>query len=108
MAEEYGLLYLYCQAYYMASGVAHSEWRSVEMHAIERCVNVLHGGHLIPSLSLSVGGNIELASSWVSQLYTLIRISLQVLDTNEESVRTAFAWLDAEADDQATDDDATT
>lgn len=107
MAEECGLLDFYRQAYYVASGVAHSEWWSVEMHAMERCVNVLHGGHLIPSLSLSVGGNIELASSWVNQLYTLIRISLQILGTNEESVRTAFAWLDAEVDDQATDDDAT-
>jgi Family of unknown function (DUF5677) len=51
MAEECGLLDLYRQAYYMASGVAHSEWWSIETHAMERCLNVLHGGHLIPSLS---------------------------------------------------------
>lgn len=43
---------------------------------MERCLNVLHGGHLIPSLSLNFGENVELASSWVDQLYTLIRISL--------------------------------
>ncbi len=49
MAEDCGLLDLYRQAYYMASGVAHSEWWSVETHAMERCLNVLPGGHLIPS-----------------------------------------------------------
>jgi hypothetical protein len=56
MADECGLLDLYRQAYYMASGVAHSEWWSIETHAMERCLNVLHGGHLIPSLSLNSGG----------------------------------------------------
>ena len=78
MADESGLLDLYRQAYQMASGVAHSEWWSVETHAMERCMNVLHGGHLIPSLSLNSGGNVELASSWVDQLYALIRLSLRV------------------------------
>ncbi len=68
MAKECGLIDLYRQAYYMASGVAHSEWWSIETHAMERCLNVLHGGHLIPSLSLNSGGNVELASSWVDQL----------------------------------------
>lgn len=97
MAEECGLLDLYRQAYYMASGVAHSEWWSVETHAMERCMNVLHRGHLIPSLALSSGGNVELARSWVDQLYALIRTSLQVLGTDETSVARAFAWLDAEA-----------
>ncbi|HZO64501.1 MAG TPA: DUF5677 domain-containing protein [Kribbellaceae bacterium] len=99
MAEECGLLNLYRQAYYMASGVAHSEWWSIETHAMEHCLNVLHGGHLIPSLSLSSGGNVELASSWVDQLYALIRISLRILGTDERAVQDAFAWLSAEADD---------
>jgi hypothetical protein len=96
MAEECGLLDLYRQAYYMASGVAHSEWWSIETHAMERCLNVLHGGHLIPSLSLNPGGNVEFATTWVDQLYTLIRISLQILETEEEAVENAFAWLEDE------------
>jgi|SRR5271165_3057018 len=98
MAEECGLLDLYRQAYYMASGVAHSEWWSIEAHAMERCLNVLHGGHLVPSLSLNPGGNVKLATSWVDQLYTLIRISLQTLGTDETALENAFAWLGAEAD----------
>jgi len=100
MAEECGLLDLYRQAYYMASGVAHSEWWSIETHAMERCLNVLHGGHLIPSLSLNSGGNVNLATSWVDQLYTLIRISLQILGTDENAVGNAFAWLGSEADER--------
>jgi Family of unknown function (DUF5677) len=103
MAEECGLLDLYRQAYYMASGVAHSEWWSIETHAMERCLNVLHGGHLIPSLSLSPGGNVEFASSWVDQLYTVIRISLHVLGTAEDAVESAFAWLEDEQEEEAPD-----
>jgi hypothetical protein len=98
MAEECGLLDLYRQAYQMASGVAHSEWWSIETHAMERCLNVLHGGHLVPSLSLNSGGNVNLATTWVDQLHTLIRISLQILGTDENAVENAFAWLNAEAD----------
>ena len=63
MASECGLLDLYRHAYQLESGVAHSEWWTVEVHAMERCLNVLHRGHLIPSLSLSAGGNEELAKS---------------------------------------------
>ncbi len=99
MAEECGLLDLYRQAYYMASGVAHSEWWSVENHAMERCLNVLHGGHLIPNLFLNSGGNVTLATSWVDQFYALIRISLQILGTDENAVENAFSWLGAEADE---------
>jgi hypothetical protein len=101
MAEECGLLDLYRHAYYMASGVTHSEWWSVETHCLQRCQNVLHRGHLIPSLSLSAGGNVELASSWVDQLYALIRQSLQILGTDEVSVNNAFSWLSAEDDADA-------
>ncbi len=96
MAEECGLIDLYRQAYYMASGVAHSEWWSIETHAMERCLNVLHGGHLIPSLSLNSGGDVEFAGTWVDQLYALIRISLQILGTEEKAVKNAFAWLNDE------------
>jgi hypothetical protein len=39
-------------------------------------------------------GNVELASAWVDQLYALIRISLQILGTEEKAVENAFAWLD--------------
>jgi hypothetical protein len=37
----------------------------------------------VPSLSLYSGGNVNLAISWVDQLYTLIQISLQILGTDE-------------------------
>ncbi|RRR98207.1 DUF5677 domain-containing protein [Glycomyces terrestris] len=102
MAEECGLLDLYRQAYSMASGVAHSEWWSIETHAMERCLNVLHAGHLIPSLSLNSGRNVGLAKSWVEQLYALIRISLDILNTDENAVKNAFAWLVAEEDEGST------
>ncbi len=99
MATEAGLLDFYRQAYSLASGVAHSEWWSVETHAMEPCVNVLHGLHLIPSLSLSYGGNVTLASSWVDQFYSLVRAGLSILDTDEAAVAAAFAWVEAAAND---------
>ena len=86
------------QVYQMASGVTHSEWWSIESDAMERCQNPLHRGHLIPSLSLNAGGHVELATAWVQQLHTLIRLSLRVLNTEEAAVQNAFAWLD-HADD---------
>jgi hypothetical protein len=107
MADECGLLDLYRQAYSMASGVSHSEWWSIETHAMERCLNVLHGGHLIPSLSLNSGGNVDLARSWVDQLYTLIRVSLQILGTDENAVENAFAWLGEEADEESSGSEPT-
>lgn len=93
MAEEAGLLDFYRQAYSLASGVAHSEWWSVETHSMEPCLNVLHGMHKIPSLSLNYGGNVELANAWVNQLYSLIRAGLQILGTDEGAVDAAFAWM---------------
>ncbi|MFE2761592.1 DUF5677 domain-containing protein [Streptomyces halstedii] len=99
MAQECGLLDLYRQTYSMASGVSHSEWWSVETHAMERCVNVLHGGHFIPSLSLNAGGNVALAKSWVDQFYALIRISLKILETDEGAMRNAFTWLEGKAEE---------
>lgn len=102
MAEEAGLLDFYRQAYSLASGVAHSEWWSVETHAMEPCLNVLHGTHLIPSLSLSYGGNVELANAWVDQFYSLVRTSLRILQTDEDAVDAAFAWMsDDESDEEA-------
>ncbi|WP_213576978.1 DUF5677 domain-containing protein [Rhodococcus sp. USK13] len=94
MAEEAGLLDFYRQVYSLSSGVAHSEWWSVEAHAMELCMNVLHGMHQIPSLSLNPGGNVELAASWVDQFYSLVRAGLSILDTDEAAVATAFAWMD--------------
>lgn len=93
MASECGLLDLYRHAYQLESGVAHSEWWSVEVHAMERCLNVLHRGHLIPSLSLSAGGNEALARSWIIALYGLMRASLAILATPAEAVQRAFEWL---------------
>lgn len=98
MAEEAGLLDFYRQAYSLSSGVAHSEWWSVETHAMEPCLNVLHGMHLIPSLSLNPGGNVELAGSWVEQFYSLAREGLGILGTDEDAVTAAFAWMNADDD----------
>lgn len=98
MADEAGLLDFYRQAYSLSSGVVHSEWWSVETHAMEPCLNVLHGMHLIPSLSLNLGGNVELATSWADQLYSLVRTGLQILGTDEAAVTAAFAWMDAAGD----------
>ena len=94
MAEETGLLNLYRQAYSQASGVSHSEWWSIETHAMERCLNVLHGLHLIPSLTLNYGGNVALATAWVDQFHSLIRVAFRILRTDDEAVSAAFAWLD--------------
>lgn len=109
MAEESGLLDFYRQTYSMASGVAHSEWWSIETHMMERCMNVLHGGHRIPSLSLSAGGNVELAASWVDHLHTAMRLSFRILGTDKEAVEEAFVWVDGgdtkEADSGAADGD---
>lgn len=93
MAKECGLLDLYRQSYSLASGVAHSEWWSLETHCMEPCRNILHRGHLIPSLTLSGGADVALASSWISQFYALIRRSLQILRTNQDAVDQAFSWL---------------
>lgn len=109
MAQECGLSDLYRQAYQMASGVAHSEWWSVQNHAMEQCINPLHGGHLIPSLALNAGENVEFASAWVEHLYTLIHASLQILGTDKDTVAKAFAWLedDQGAESPDTGEDAT-
>jgi hypothetical protein len=93
MADEVGLLDLYRQTYQLQSGIAHSEWWSVEIHAMERCLNILHRGHLIPSLDLTYGGNVEYARSWVIALYGLMRMSLSTLGTSKEAVDAAFSWL---------------
>jgi hypothetical protein len=98
MAEEVGLLDFYRQSYALASGVAHSEWWSVENHAMERCMNILHGGHLIPSLSLNSGASVPLASAWADMLYALIRYSLREMRVWEPAVNEAFGWLEAPTD----------
>ncbi|GAA3968637.1 DUF5677 domain-containing protein [Gordonia caeni] len=96
MAEEAGLLDYYRHAYSVASGVTHSEWWSVEMHAMERCMNILHRGHLIPSLSLPVGADIALADSWIGTLNALMRRSLDLLGTDPAAVESAFAWTNGD------------
>lgn len=95
MADECGLSDLYRHAYQLSSGVVHSEWWSIEMHCMERCLNILHRGHLIPSLSLPMGNNADLARSWLIALYGLIQVSLDILATPEAQVDAAFAWLKA-------------
>jgi hypothetical protein len=94
MAEECALSDLYRHAYQLESGVAHSEWWSVEIHCMERCLNVLHRGHLIPSLSLSAGNNPDIARSWLIALHGLIRARLDILAIPQEITEAAFGWLE--------------
>lgn len=105
MAEQAGLLDFYRQAYSLSSGVVHSEWWSVETHAMEPCLNVLHGMHLIPSMSLNPGGNVELAASWVEQFYSLVHAGLGILGTDKDAVSAAFAWVNADDDSSEAPDD---
>jgi hypothetical protein len=99
MAEECGLLDLYRYSYYLASGVSHSEWWSVETHGMERCLNVFHRLHLIPSLTLNRGGEVSLARAWVDSLYSIINTSLSILNCDPDTVAAAFEWLNG-ADDE--------
>ncbi|OBB96797.1 hypothetical protein A5779_15925 [Mycolicibacterium peregrinum] len=94
MADECGLADLYRHAYQMQSGISHSEWWSIEIHCMEPCLNVLHRGHLIPSMSLPSGGSDDIARSWLIALYGLIRASLDVLGVADSTVQTAFGWLE--------------
>lgn len=95
MANECGLLDLYRHTYSVSSGVTHSEWWAIETNCMQRCFNILHGGHLIPSLELSLGENVALAKSWLDTLYTLIKVSLQILGTDIQAVNNAFSWMAA-------------
>lgn len=93
MANEAGLLDLYRHTYQLQSGIAHSEWWTVELHAMERCFNILHRGHLIPSFDLSRGSNIDIARSWLIALYGVIDLSMQILGVRKQTVDDAFGWL---------------
>jgi hypothetical protein len=105
MADEAGLLDFYRQAYSLSSGVAHSEWWSVEAHAMEPCLNVLHGLHLIPSMSLNPGGNVDLATAWVDQFHSLARTGLRLLGTDYDAVAAAFAWMNDSEEPSGVPDD---
>lgn len=94
MAKECGLDDLYRYAYQMQSGISHSEWWSVEIHCMEPCLNVLHRGHLIPSMSLPARGSDDIARSWLIALYGLIRASLEILGIADSVVKAAFGWLE--------------
>lgn len=93
MAQEADLLDLYRYAYQQTSGIAHSEWWSVEANAMEPCVNILHGGHLIPSLNLNPGGQVTFARTWVDMLRAVMSASLRILGTDRVTVDQAFKWL---------------
>jgi hypothetical protein len=109
MAAEVGLSDLYRNSFQLQSGIVHGEWWSIEAHGMEPCLNVMHRAHLIPSLSLSSGGDKTLARSWLDGLYTIIWMSLSILGTEKESVDAAFSWLEGEApvaEGDAADDEA--
>jgi hypothetical protein len=107
MATDTGLMGLYRQVYMVSSGVTHTEWWSVEVHCMERCLNILHRGHLISSLRLNAGGQVPFAESWLDSLYVLIQTSLEILETNRTAVASAFAWMHP-ADETGADGDGTT
>ena len=98
MAEEVGLIDFNRQTYTIFSGVTHSEWWSVEEYAMEPCINPLHGGHLVPSLSLNSGRNIDLVKSWIDQYCSLILMGLECLGVgvDESSFLTGLisSWFD--------------
>jgi len=79
MAAESGHKELYTMVYGVASGVTHSEWWSIEQNAMEECLNVLHGGHLIPSLSLNSGGDERLADHWIGMYNTMMDEVIEIL-----------------------------
>lgn len=106
MAAEVGLSDLYRNSFQLQSGIVHGEWWSIEAHSMERCLNVMHRAHLIPSLSLSSGGDKTLARSWLDGLYAIIWQSLSILGTKKESVDAAFSWLDGEATEAERDEAA--
>jgi hypothetical protein len=70
-----------------------------EMQSMERCFNILHRGHLVPRLSLPIGGSEELAEAWLDSLYTLIQVSLDILELDPTSVQSAFGWIDGTEED---------
>lgn len=104
MAAEAGLSDPYRNSFQLQSGIVHGEWWSIEAHGMERCLNVMHRAHLIPSLSLSSGGDKTLARSWLDGLYTIIWLSLSILGTTKESVDAAFSWLAGEASEAESDE----
>lgn len=58
---------------------------------MERCPTSCTALHLIPSLSLSSGSDKRLAHSWLDGPYTIIRRSLTILGTEQESVDVALS-----------------
>ncbi len=69
---------------------------------MEPCLNVLHAMHLMPSLSLNYGVNVELANARGDQFYSLVRTCLRILRTDEGAVDAAYAWMsNDEVDEQA-------
>lgn len=65
-------------------------------------MNILHCGHLIASMSLNTGGNVQLATSWTGMLHALISYSLEVQRVDEAARADAFDWLGEPEVDAAT------
>lgn len=80
MADESELMDLYTRVYGVSSGVTHSEWWSIEQNAMEECQNVLHGGHLIPSLSLNSGGDTRLPDCWINMYTSMMEEVVGILE----------------------------
>jgi hypothetical protein len=98
MADEAGRLEFDPQTYSLSSVVVNSERWSAETHAIEPRSIVLHRMQLVTSLSLNPGVNVELATAWDDQLYSLARAELSVFGADQGSVTAAFAWMIAISD----------
>lgn len=60
---------------------------------MEECLNALHGGHLVPSLTLDTGGSEEIADSWIQMFWSILQDALDILPLNQEAVSVAFSWL---------------
>lgn len=66
--------------------------------AVEPYLKVLHGIHLIPSLSLNGGGNVDSAAGLDRPVLLARKHGLRILRIDEDAVTAAFAWMN-DADD---------
>jgi hypothetical protein len=77
MAEQVQLMELYNLVYQPTSGVLHGEWWSVQENSTERCMNLLHMGHRVPSYEGVPAPTDRVGRYWVHELRALMVLSLE-------------------------------
>jgi hypothetical protein len=83
MAADVGLDELYRFAYQPASSVTHGEWWTIEDFAMQRCLNPLHRGHLIPSFDGLASTTLEFGRMLADRLEDLMGLALRILFPEE-------------------------